>query len=777
MKIRVLAWLLIVSLLLPSISSADSADTSQLLDNESIETQTLQDFLLQANRDYDDNDEVEIIVTLDENHFGGLGEEVPANLLYNDFYLNKQQNYGNQILEEAFSRFEKNGILIEPMVTYNTLFVGFATQTTFATAKKIANTDFVKMVEMSVERNKPTLSPQEVAGGFRSASFYKPLSEMIEPINSRDLVGSEEVFKNNKGEGMVIAIIDSGYDLEHQSFYLTDLGKSKAKLNQTTVEGIVNSGSVSKGKYHNEKIPFIYSYINKNTKMKEAKFASHGQHVAGIAAGNSVKYKSGNKEGNFIGIAPESQLLLMRVFSDESPTTSSVHYTKALEDALHLKADSVNMSLGSPAGDHRSTEKTTVNAINRLSQAGCVVAIAAGNDTAFGNAAQRKPDVNNPDYGILATPALIDRSLAVASLQHDTVTLKYADVLDDKKQVVKSYALDWQETTKEYAPNKEYSFVYVNLGKKSDFNESLEGKYALIERGEIPFGEKVQNAMEHNAAGVIIFNSQQGGENFFKMSGVKDFPIPVAAMKRDSGLFLKENPNTHLKFSKHEGTFDSDSKGKLSEFSSFGLTADATFKPEITAPGGNIYSLANNNGFSNQSGTSMASPQVAGGIALVKNRVNRDFSYLSDEQRWQMVKKLLMSTAKIHYNTETGAASSPRNQGAGIMNLSAALSSNIVLRSGEFGETKIIHTAAQPQQEINFSVLNYSDKAESFKYKAVVVRDEVENGHFTLRPSAIKTIEGSDIQVEAKSSNNAPGQTNITMTIDTSEVADQLSKL
>ena len=108
-----------------------------------------------------------------------------------------------------------------------------------------------------------------------------------------------------------------------------------------------------------------------------------------------------------------------------------------------------------------------------------------------------------------------------------------------------------------------------------------------------------------------------------------------------------------------------------------GVTTDGQLKPDVTAPGGNIFSSLNDNTYGDMSGTSMASPHVAGVAALVKEYLVKHHPELTPEQVSATVKALIMSTAKPHVNKETGVYTSPRQQGAGVVDTAAAVSTDL----------------------------------------------------------------------------------------------------
>ena len=157
-------------------------------------------------------------------------------------------------------------------------------------------------------------------------------------INNIDKKFGEQLINSYKGQGKVIAIIDAGVDTNHKDFKLTD--NSKIKWTKEEIENKMKLEGI-KGKYLNEKIPFVRDYSDSDDNVINDS-NSHGTHVAGIAAGNGEDFK---------GVAPEAQLLLMKVFSDGNNQGGSFDkITEAVNDAIKLSADSINISLGIQAG-------------------------------------------------------------------------------------------------------------------------------------------------------------------------------------------------------------------------------------------------------------------------------------------------------------------------------------------------------------------------------------------------------------------------------------------
>lgn len=124
-----------------------------------------------------------------------------------------------------------------------------------------------------------------------------------------------------------------------------------------------------------------------------------------------------------------------------------------------------------------------------------------------------------------------------------------------------------------------------------------------------------------------------------------------------------------------------DTSAKPSSFSDWGPTPDLQLKPEMAAPGGNISSAKPGGGFQLMSGTSMASPHMAGAAAVVRQYLQEKLGLTESGQVHDLTDALLMSTAHPALR-EDGSPYSPRQQGAGVLNLKDAVMAGSLSHGG-----------------------------------------------------------------------------------------------
>ena len=262
-------------------------------------------------------------------------------------------------------------------------------------------------------------------------------------------------------------------------------------------------------------------------------------------------------------------------------------------------------------------------------------------------------------------------------------------------------------------------YVDCGFGLPEDFEgKNLQNKFAIVQRGQNPFTEKIMNAQNAGARGIIVYNHEAGGDALINMmypdseeDGYGE--IFAAFIGHSDGMALLEREEKTIRFPKGTITVPNPDAGYMSDFSSWGTTPDLQLKPEITAPGGMIYSTLQNDKYGTMSGTSMSAPQVAGGSALVMEYLEKHDSYkdLSKEEKSRLAKVLLMNTANILENPNSGTPYSPRKQGAGVMNLADATTALTRVVNNANGLAKVeLKELDDTSFEFELKVINDSDR-------------------------------------------------------------------
>ena len=709
----------------------------------------LNDLIEQVDGKVKDHQQVTVIVEVnDENMSKEHGITVPdITKVRTKDGLEDQIDYAKKSQDLLMSEMDEAGVSYQVVEVYDTVLNGVAIKTTLEDAKKIAELDEVKSMELS----------RTIAAPKLESNNYKTLDE-----TSNKMVEANNIWANYSGKGQLIAILDSGVDPDHEIFKKVDEDSLRIKSEEET-NNLLKDKGIDGGKYFNKKIPFGFNYADRNTNVKEGKTQSHGMHVAGIVAANGEKLK---------GVAPNAQLAIMRVFGQNSMGTTPVIYNKAIDDAVKMGVDSINMSLGATGTTDGRMEQTTINALQKAQEAGIVVAIAIGNDGFMGFGLLDGHPATNPDIGLTNSPGVADLSLAVASV--DNISIKQKGILLNTNPITK---ILYQPSDDTPFPADFKNFVHVNEGYVEDFNGvDVNGKIALIKRGdkpgkndEITFAIKVKNAQDKGAIAAIVYDNVEDG-SLVHMAGFKEagVTIPSCFISKKDGETMIANPNVTVKVDTEESYLQNPNGYKVSSFSSWGMTPEGNLKPDISAPGGQIYSSLNDNNYGLMSGTSMATPHVAGGIAVVKEYVEKKFPSVKGSEKHQLIKNLLMSTAVPYTDKTTKAFSSPRSQGAGLMNLNRAVSSSVVILGTNNISSINLRNIKDNNVVIKGKLKNYSSEAKSFDYYAQLNTDMVEKGMAILKPQKVKDTENDKKSITV--AGNSETEFEVKFSLDDSEV-------
>ena len=718
-------------------------------------------------RKFNNNDKVKIIVKLKE-------DKVNPDDLKTAEGLKKREASTKEPREKALKEIKEKGVNYEKLFEYDTLLNGFALETTYEDAKKIQAMNFVDSVELSVAYKKPETTTNAVE------TKKEETNDFSKALDSYNLINIQPLWdKGFRGQGRVIAVLDSGLDPNHPVLRLTDNSQSKYKTKEDAEKAMKEAG-IDYGKWYSDKLPFAFNYNDWNNDIKQSGFKSHGMHVAGTAVGNP-KEKSGT--GDYItGVAPEAQLIFMRVFSEsKNAGTESYIYTKAIEDAIKLGADTINLSLGSPAGSVMEVGDGLISALEVAKKAGVNIVAAAGNNAYFskGGFDYITPRAVNPDYGTVGRPSVSDDAISVANISNSVLNREIATVA----QLLGSVAFNNGNvpifTYSKLFENKDYDYVYVGVGKEENYEgKDLTGKIALVQRGENSFEDKVKIAKKHGAAGVIAyFNDGDTIYNVVLNGQDKDFPVVTTYYNFGNELAQHEG-EYKINFNGKWEKKPNENVGKFDESSSWGLTVDGYLKPDVTAPGGDIISSYNDGRYGLDSGTSMASPHVAGATALIKQALAERFPSKTAEELQKLVKHLLMSTASININKDNGVYISPRQQGAGLIDAYKAAYGDIyVTGTNDYGSVSLGNVG--DKFEVKLLVHNISDKPKTLKYKSTLITDDAYGegngdwtGYLTMASRLLSELEGEKtVTVGANSTSE------ITVSVDASKYNEELLKL
>jgi minor extracellular serine protease Vpr len=431
-------------------------------------------------------------------------------------------------------------------------------------------------------------APEPLAG-------ERPDLDTALPMTGADIVHSELGFT---GEGIRVAVMDTGIDYDHPDFGGAGTDGATAFPTPRVVAGYDFVGDDFNA---DTSAPGYNPEVRPDSDPDDCQ--GHGTHVAGIVGAN----------GELTGVAPDVTFGAYRVFGCEGSTTADIMLA-AMERALADDMDVLNMSIGS-AFMNWSTYPTAVGA-DALVDEGMVVVASIGNSGASGTWSAGAPGVG-------------EKVIGTASF--DNTHYRAAKALFGDREV--PYAVGSPAP----APPTSGSVTLTTMGAPSSAEAracvrpipvDLTGKAVLIERGATPstcdaaFYQKALAAQNAGAAAVVLYNNVAGPFNP-SLAGAEPITIPVIAIGMEDGQAVANqilaSGDVQLTWTDETMTAPSPTGGLISSFSSYGMAADLSLKPDIGAPGGQIYSTypLEKGAFATLGGTSMASPHVAGAVALL----------------------------------------------------------------------------------------------------------------------------------------------------------------
>ena len=579
--------------------------------------------------------------------------------------------------------------------------------------------------------------------GYFSVPVTEPGYELYTDYSSGMIGLNETELLGLTGSGTLIAVLDTGIDYDHEAFatapdglrYTQEAMKELVTKNAELFKAGTAEGwdpSTYQPIYANvnadqlrisDKIIYSFDYANADYDAT-ADGGNHGVHVSGIAAGHTVK----DGETTFRGVAPDAQLAEMKVFDSWSGQCQTTTLLAALEDCVLLDVDVINMSLGSASGFDTDVSGILSGVLQKLEEAGIILAVAAGNDT---NTAANNPlnpaglpQVENPDHGIVASPSTYHAAFSVASVNNAMCRQNYLTLNDQKVPFTDAAVGDNAIVNL----GRTLEVVAVpGVGAEEDYEGiDVTGKAALILRGEISFSDKVANAQSHGAAAALVYDNEYSAQLITMQ--IENASIPSAFISKADGeaaaaLLAAGETVTLAASADNVQIVTYPEAGLMSSFSSWGPTSTLSIKPEITAPGGNIYSTLPGNQYASMSGTSMACPEIAGASAVMIQYVKEQQLAETKADRAMLIQSLMMSTANP-VAAENGLPASVRQQGAGLVNLKDAVSSSAVLRGADGSLPKAeLGSSESGSYQFTFTVENFSDRPVSYSTEAVVLSD------------------------------------------------------
>ncbi|HTS15840.1 MAG TPA: S8 family serine peptidase, partial [Candidatus Sulfotelmatobacter sp.] len=452
----------------------------------------------------------------------------------------------------------------------------------------------------------------------------------------------------------------------------------------------------------------------------------HGSHTAGTAAGEGVlangdtftgPYDASTETDNSFlvgpGVAPEAKILSYRVFGCVGSTNL---VTLAINQAVADGASVISMSLGSDFAAVPLADDPDVIASDNAAAAGIVVVAASGN--------------SGPGAYITSVPGAANRTIAVAALDAQGATLPGAHIVvgDDTMDSALNNNASLGGGITGTLDVLSDGAGGIGLGcDASDYDGVNPGDIVVTMRNVCDRVTRAELGQAAGAAAVILVNNAAGFPPFEgDIPGPPPVTIPfIGATQAQGATLLADNGQT---VTITAGTIDNPTYQQVADFSSAGWrNGDSGFKPDISAPGVSVVSTGVGTGTGGEtlSGTSMATPNVAGAAALV---LQNHSEWQNVSTRVDYVKAALMNNADNSDDANGVTPYDPRLAGAGVVNANAASQAEVVATTADHTES-----LSYGYQALNdgwsatksFTVTNMSGSGETYDFSSAFAEPDL----------------------------------------------------
>lgn len=612
---------------------------------------------------------------------------------------------------------------VKVLYEYNILFQAVSVEAYPEVLDKLKSIKGVKDVERAGKLVPLMENARKLVGVDRASDYLKSLNA----INAN-------LGKNYDGRGMIIANIDTGMDASHKAMRIDDDAKNSLKLKKKDLKGS------DKEFWLSDKVPHSFNYLN-GGKITTEKYDDgsdyhdpHGMHIAGILAANDTDEDIKAHKG-IRGIAPNAQLFSYKMYSDASDGFAGDETMfHAFEDCIKHDVDVISVSSGF-TGTGLAGEKYW-QAIRSLRKAGIPICVATGNYATSSSSSSWDRYANNAlkmtDTGNVTRTAAHEDAIAVASSRNTKIEYEGVNIGGKDFRYSQIGAFFDKGTFKQ----DKYKFIYLGQCQDEDIaGKDLKDKIVVMDRiytKDLKYSFK--KVFDKGARGVVVVNTvsyynRDDWENIpamgyeedentrvpvFSVSGMdgkliwdmicgrtpdekEDFKTKNSDYRIDMEKYNSKKPKVgeekelSIKFLDHKIAWEDTNVPAGS--TSWGPRIDLMLKPDVSAPGKNIYSTLNKiNGvdtYQYMSGTSMATPVVSASTVLIRPRVKELVKEPVIKARGiditSLTKIMLQNTSRpmIDPTTDDGKGNylfaSPRQQGSGLINVERALKSNLIV--------------------------------------------------------------------------------------------------